>query len=295
MKNALLFPVLLLLPFMLVAQFATTQFNQFNRMWYENQLLTTDHQVHTAILPWRADEVAPFDSRFALLPDSSGTKQKTWLGRKLTHEHLFSFRSEDYELNIDPVVGMVYGNDSDALAYDAIYQNSRGVRVEGALGDRFSFYTTLVESQARFSAHVNQKAQRSRVVPGYWRRKNFRNEASDFAYAAGEIAYTAPKFFHFRLGRGKQFIGEGYRSMLISDNSVNYPFFRIETSVGRLKYVNQWAIMNDIREEVQLADEVFARKYLSMHYLSIYIGKRLNLGLFEGIMRGDSLNRYGID
>lgn len=296
MKNALLIPVLLLLPFMLTAQFATTQINQFDRMWYENQLLISDHKVHTAILPWRTDEVAPFDGRQVFLPDSSMSNQEmSWLRRKLTNEHLFAFRGEGYEVNIDPVIGMVLGNDSEAIDYNTIYQNSRGLRVEGELGDRFSFYTTVVESQARFPAHVNHQAQRSRVVPGYWRRKNFRDEASDFAYAAGEIAYTSKKFFHFRMGRGKQFIGEGYRSMLISDNSTNYPFFRIETTIGRLKYVNLWSIMNDIREEVQLADEVFARKYLSMHYLSIDIGNRLNIGLFEGIMWGDSLNRYGFD
>jgi hypothetical protein len=297
MKNILLLPVLLTLPFWLTAQFATTQLNQPERMWYENQLLRSDHNIHTAVLPWRTDEVSPFDSRQRLLDDSISRTSgvKNWLQRKLTNEHLFSFQGEDYIVNIDPVIGLVYGNESEAANYDVIYQNSRGLRVEGALGEKFSFYTTLVESQARFAAHVNEQSIDSRVVPGYWLRKTFRSNASDFAYAAGEVAYTPNKFFHFRLGRGKQFIGEGYRSMLISDNSVNYPFFRIETTFGRLKYVNLWAVMNDIRPEVELADEVFARKYLSMHYLSLNIGKRFNVGLFEGIMWGDELNRYGFD
>lgn len=167
--------------------------------------------------------------------------------------------------------------------------------MEGRLGQQFSFYTTLVESQARFAAHVNHLTLRSEVVPGYWLRKDFRERASDFAYAAGEIAFTASKFFHFRLGRGKQFLGEGYRSMLLSDNSVNYPFFRIETTVGKIKYVNLWAVMNDIRPEVALAEDVYAKKYLSMHYLSLNIGQRWNVGLFEGIMWGDELNRFGFD
>ena len=83
--------------------------------------------------------------------------------------------------------------------------------------------------------------------------------------------------------------------MLMSDNSVNYPFFRIETTVGKVKYVNLWAVMSDLRPEVALADDVYAKKYLSMHYLSINIGRRWNLGLFEGMMWGDELNRYGFD
>ena len=122
--------------------------------------------------------------------------------------------------------------------------------------------------------HVNELTSQNDVVPGYWITKGFKDNAYDFAYAAGEIAYTPNKMFHFRLGRGKQFLGEGYRSLLISDNSVNYPFFRIETTFGKLKYVNLWSVMNDIRDEVALADDVFAKKYFSMHYLSLNIGQR---------------------
>lgn len=289
--------ILFLVPLGLSAQFETTTLNQYDEQWYQNSLLRAGEEVHTAIRPYRVSEVQAYDRRLRFLADSVADEKGVfpWVKRKVWNEHLFAFSGEDYQVNINPVIGFMVGTESESATYDQIYQNSRGVRVEGQLGKQFSFYTTLVESQARFAAHVNQFTARSRVTPGYWLRKGFRDQAFDFAYAAGEIAYTPSKFFHFRLGRGKQFIGEGYRSMLISDNSVNYPFFRIETTIGKLRYVNLWSVMNDIRPEVELADEVFARKYFSMHYLSLNIGQRLNVGLFEGIMWGDELNRYGFD
>lgn len=288
---------LCLLPFVVQAQFATIPLNQVEQQWYENAQLQSDEVIHSSIRPWRRTEVQSFDRRLAFLPDSV-TQEKgllPWVKRKALYEHFLSFAGEDYVVNINPVVGFVFGNESESGLYNQTYQNTRGLRVEGMLGEKFSFYTTVVETQARFAAHINQVSLESRVAPGYWLRKRFRNFGNDFAYAAGEIAYTPSKFFHFRLGRGKQFIGEGYRSMLISDNAVNYPYFRIETTIGKLRYVNLWAVMNDIRPEVELAEEVYARKYLSMHYLSLNIGRRLNVGLFEGIMWGDELNRFGFD
>jgi len=279
------------------AQFATVPLNQAERQWYENDLGRQDNQVHTAVMPWRTAEVTPYSRRGELLPDSIAKQPGVgnWLARKIWSEDLFKFQGEDYTVTINPVVALMYGQESESANYDKIYQNSRGVRVEGQLGKKFSFYSTVVESQARFAAHVNAQALESQVVPGYWLRKSFRDFASDFAYAAGEIAYTPSKTFHFRLGRGKQFFGEGYRSLLLSDNSVNYPFFRIETTFGRVKYVNLWSVMNDIRPEVAIDNDVFAKKYLSLHYLSVNIGKRLNVGLFEGLMWGDELRRYGFD
>lgn len=279
------------------AQFETTPIDRMDRMWYENELLRKTTNTHTAIYPWRKSEVALYSRRSALLPDSIERVQqkRSWLYRKVWQEDLFTFEGDDHHITINPALAFAYGTESESTDYETIYQNSRGFHVEGRLGKHFTFYSTLVESLARFPAHTRRQTLNTRVVPGYWLTKGFRNSSFDFAYAAGEIAYTPNDIFHFRLGRGKQFIGEGYRSLLISDNSVNYPFFRIETTFGKVKYVNLWAVMNDTRREIAIDEDIFAKKYLSMHYLSINIGRRLNIGLFEGIMWGDELQRYGFD
>lgn len=293
------FTIIILISFstLLIGQYGLVQLNRAERGWYEGSLLKQSHNIHTGILPWRVDEVEQFDRRLDLLPDSSTilTEKKSWLYRKIWQEELFIFKGNDHFITISPSIAFEYGRETKSTNFETIYTNGRGLHIEGQLGQRFSFYTELVETQARLSAHLTLQTQQNRVVPGYWLAKGFRNAAFDFAYAAGEIAYTPNSIFHFRLGRGKQFIGEGHRSLLVSDNTVNYPFFRIETTFGKVKYVNLWAVMNDIRREIAIDEDVFAKKYFSMHYLSINIGKRLNVGLFEGIMWGDELQRYGLD
>ena len=292
LKNLFLF---ILLPYCASSQHQLLQLNAEERFWYENTLLRDTQQIHSSIRPWRTKELLPYSRKSDILPDTVLKKGGLgdWLVRKTLYEDLLSARGDDYYLTANPIAVFQGGNDAAGTTNPA-YRNSRGVRLEVALG-KVSVYSTLVETQARLPAHVQAFVQQNRgVVPSYWLSKSFQEDGRDYAYTAGEIAYTPNQNFHFRLGQGKQFIGEGYRSMLISDNTVNYPFFRMETSFWKFRYVNTWAILNDLRPSVQRGN-VFGKKYLSMHYLSINIGQRLNLGLFEGIMWGDELNRYGFD
>jgi hypothetical protein len=280
----------------LLAQYERVPVNQEERWWYENDLLTKKHQLHTAIWPYKRSEVDTFDRRKALLPATPDTTKGlvAFIKKKLLSEPLIPFNEADGRLNIFPVLALSAGT-SDGNTENRIFQFTRGLHLEGALGKKVSFYTTIAETQARFPLHVAQQTRISTVAPGYWRVKSLSRERFDFAYAAGELAYSPNQTFHFRLGHGKQFIGEGYRSMLISDNAVNAPFFRIETSLGkRFRYVNYWAVMNDIRREVE-TDGVFGRKYLNMHYLSFHLSPSINLGFFEGLMWGDEQGRYRLN
>ena len=278
------------------AQYELLQLTPTETRWYQNELLQSPPNIHTAIRPWRRSEIKTYNRRDELLKDSIAHPRKfwNWVGRKLYQEDFLKTSGQNYAITLNPVVNFSAGQDSKAEGYDYTYRNSRGARIEVALGDKVTAYSTLVETQARLPWHATDYIRKWRVAPGYWKTKVFRENAYDYAYAAGEVSYTPNELFHFRFGHGKQFIGDGYRSLLISDNAINYPFFRIETTFGRVKYINTWAIMNDIRPSVMVGD-IFAKKYLSMHYLSIGITPRFYLGLFEGNMWGDELNRYGFD
>jgi hypothetical protein len=98
-----------------------------------------------------------------------------------------------------------------------------------------------------------------------------------------------------QFGHDKNFIGNGYRSMILSDFSNNYLFLKINTRVWRINYTNLFAQMNaDIPAFV---DAVYPKKYFAFHHLSINVGRNLNLGVFEAVMfgRSDSTRRGSFD
>jgi hypothetical protein len=51
----------------------------------------------------------------------------------------------------------------------------------------------------------------------------------DFPLAEANLTFTASKHI-FELGYGRNFIGDGYRSLLESDGASPYPYFKINTN-----------------------------------------------------------------
>jgi len=90
---------------------------------------------------------------------------------------------------------------------------------------------------------------------------------------------------NFQFGNGKLFIGDGYRSVLLSDNSFSFPHLRFTGSFlkGRMQYtVVHAALQNMIRmREFSSPEGLFEKKAASFMYLSFQVNKKLQLGLFE--------------
>ena len=109
-------------------------------------------------------------------------------------------------------------------------------------------------------------------------------------------AYKINKFFTVLGGHSKNFFGDGYRSLLLSDNASSNPFFKLETSFASIKYVNLFQVLKDIYQ-IPGQQSANAIKYSASHYLSWNITKEFNLSIFETvIMQGkDSLSDRGFD
>lgn len=243
--------------------------------------------VHPAIQPRVATA-----SRVESSPgDTAG-----FLKRKLFHERLVAIRQEDYALSLDPVVNFQGGISTNQS--NPNYVNTRGFLLEGKIGPKVSFYSVFQENQGRFPSYLQTYRQARRVIPGQGSTvRGFGNGGVDYSLPAGGIAFDVNKHFTVSLGQGRHFFGDGYRSLLLSDFSFTYPFAKIETTFGPVKYVNLWAQMYDTRREERAPgyDNVYGKKYLSAHYLSINLGKRWNLGLFESIVLGDTTQNRGLD
>ncbi len=110
------------------------------------------------------------------------------------------------------------------------------------------------------------------------------------------FAYRPNRFFTFIGGNGKNFFGEGYRSLILSDNAKPAPFFKIETSFGNIKYVNIYNLWKDntINPEDKTLDQF---KYSAMHYISWNITRDFNLSVFEAVVwqSNDTLVNRGFD
>jgi len=242
---------------------------------------------HTAQKPYIYSEVNKYYDFEA--ENQTILKNKTsWLGRKWWNEHFISLKGKDYWLTVDPGVDLQIGKDFDADI--STYNNTRLVYTQGGIGRNISFFAVIYESQGRFAGYFNRYAESIKpdggnpaIIPGRGIAKEFKKDSYDYPVATGHVSYTPSKAFNIQLGHGKIFLGDGYRSLLLSDNASSYPFFKINTTFWKLKYTNTWMSLRDVRPEVTV-DGSFRTKFMSNHYLSYNITKRLNIGFFESVL-----------
>jgi len=250
----------------------------------------------TNIKPYRYEDATKYvnldaQKNILLLP------KKSWFGRKFFNEHMLIIQDKDYWFTLNPVADLQLGKDNSSLNYT--YNNTRAVQIQGGLGSKFNFSSTIYESQGRFASYINQYIKSHKpvdsngLVPGRGRSKSFHNNGFDYPVAEGYLSYTPNQFFNFQFGNGKNFFGNGYRSLFLSDVSSPYPYFKITTTFWKIRYTNLWLFLDDVRPEAQI-NGANTRKFVVMHHLSYNVNKRLNISLFESVISSNQ-NRSGLD
>jgi hypothetical protein len=264
--------------------------------YFEAPLHRIGDSTHTSIKPFIPQDLKTVIDSAQETQILRGERfEQKWIGRKVANEDLIAVRGNNFAFFINPAVNFTIGKDNN-WADEKPFVNTRGLRIVGNITPKFHFETEFYENQAIFPKYVHQYAADKAMIPGVGYTKNTANgigKAYDYQQAMGGISYQPSKFFYFRLGHGKHFLGDGYRSLLMSDNSPAFPYFQIMTTFWKIRYMNIWSQMLD---NTRLgADGTFARKYLSTHYLSYNITKRFNLSLFETVIYGDSIGTRGLD
>lgn len=260
-----------------------------------NQLGTNSH---TSSKPFTYAEVSKY-SDLSATNDKLMKNKTSWWGRKVWNENTVAIQGDDYWFTLNPVLDLQLGK-SDPSTTDFTYVNTRGVQIRGGLGSQLNFSATIYESQGRFADYFNRYAVSIRpsggnpaVIPAIGIAKDFKTDAFDFPSAEANITYAPSKHFDLQLGHGRNFIGDGYRSLLLSDGSSSYPYFKINTQFWKIKYTNIYTWMKDIRDEVTI-DRTYATKYTAAHFLSWNVNKKLNLGFFESVVWSNQ-NERGFD
>lgn len=258
-----------------------------------NQIGTNNH---TASKPFLFKDVSKY---YDLKSDAEKLHQdrKTLVGRKIWNEHMLRFQNEDYWFTFDFALDLQLGKDFNDNSADYTYNNTRAAIFQGGLGKHLNFYIVVYENQGRFAGYFNNWAASIRpdggdpaIIPGRGIAKPFGDDAYDYPVAEGYLSYSPSKYFNVQFGHGKNFIGDGYRSLLVSDVTSPYPYFKLNTTFWKLKYTNTWMSMRDVRPAVT-QDGSYRTKYMANHYLSLNVTKRLNIGLFESVIWENDNNR----
>ena len=198
--------------------------------------------------------------------------------------------SKDFTLRVNPVL-LLQGGRASRNTDGLRYVNTRGVQVEGTIDQRLGFYAFLTDNQQAVPLYVQNRIVRDNIVPheGFWKPYKSTPGQYDFFSARGYVTYAATKHVNVQLGHDRNFIGNGYRSLILSDYSTPYFFLKFNTRVWKLNYQNLFAELTARKEN---DDQVYPKKYLALHHLSLDVTPNFNIGVFESVVAGSASNRF---
>jgi Capsule assembly protein Wzi len=199
-----------------------------------------------------------------------------------TKPNFIEVNNKDLFLVVNPVLQV---HQALEPGYDqTIFLNSRGITTRGMIARKVGFSALITDNQERGPQFFQKQVDRYDAVPGVGFYKPFKKTGVDYFDARGYFTFNAAKFIDFQFGYDKNFIGNGYRSLFLSDWGNSYLFAKINTRVWKFNY--QTLFMELMPSFEKRGDTLLDRKYAAMHHLSMNVTKWLNIGLFEGVVFG---------
>ncbi len=247
------FPVflLLLLSFCVTIQAQSSIGLHPELQWQYARRAYANPEMHTMILPWNVADVVS--------PDS-----------------VCSNDAKKFQYFVHPLVGLNFSMGSpfrqgyEAGIHAGLSYKNLLVDVNYALMDR------------QFDGIDRAYIDSTGLIPHYDRYLSHHGDFFLYQSLNFSLSWTPIQYITLRVGKDRQFWGDGYRSLFLSDNAYSYPFLQAIFKVWHIKYIFMTSRMNDY----QLSEHFSTRhkKYTSMHSLSWNVTPNINLNLFEVII-----------
>lgn len=216
---------------------------------------------------------------------SFASRKSIWNKFYKTRANLFEVDQKDFFLAVNPVIQ--FQQSLEQHNNERIFLNSRGATLRGMIAERIGFYTYLAENLERAPGFVRDRTDSFRAIPGAGRYNVYKKTGWDYSDARGGITFNAAKYLDFQFAYDRNFIGNGYRSLFLSDFGSNYLFLKINTRIWKINYQNIFMEVNpQFPGAVRSDDILLDKKYAAIHHLSVNATKWLTLGLFEAVIFG---------
>jgi len=263
-----------------VSYYNNSQFNPYDKIVYQ-----PGTNIHTSVKSYQLSSIKKFADTDSVLYEGINRKtQKLNILQRALNDHLLQWKNEDVNIKINPLFNFEFGKEQEEGKNT--WTNTRGLFIEGTIGKKFYFYTDFLENQSVFPNYITDYIDDNNAVPGQGKRREYGNNGYDYAQSTGFVSYSPSKWFNFQLGQGKNFIGDGYRSLLLSDNSYSYPYFKFTAEFNKVHYHIMWAQLRDLNipKVLESNDARYYEKFSVSHYLTFNIGNRFSIGAFESVV-----------
>ncbi|HXB10111.1 MAG TPA: hypothetical protein VNW04_23470 [Puia sp.] len=194
--------------------------------------------------------------------------------------NFYEAEDKDFFVVVDPVIQQTQSYESSNK--QRVFLNSKGVTLRGMIANKLGFSAYLTDNQERGPGYFQERVAQYDAVPGAGYFKSFKKTAFDYFDNRASIYFNTWKYIDWQFGYDKNFIGNGYRSLFLSDYSAPYLFLKFNTRIWKLNY--QTIFMELINQHNTHTDYQYPKKYAVVHHLNVNATPWLNLGLYENVV-----------
>lgn len=280
------------------AAFAQVEYLPYNYQFYQKlneDAYSTQTLEHTALKPYFMDDSLLKFRYDTLMERNNDGKQHGWGYRKLFNEHLIEVKGTNSTFYADLLPDITVGkNFSDGKENTSLI--SYGAQFGGTVSNKFYYNFMYFGNQATFPEYISTYIKQTGVIPGQAKASTSGLNGYQWQYYTAVASYTPVKFLNITLGHDRTFIGDGYRSLFLSDYTSPYPFLKLTANLGNVRYMAMWAYMNDPIDLDSLGRQ--RHKWGVFHYLDWNVSKRVSFGFFDSVIwydRDDAGHYRGFD
>lgn len=283
MRKALIAIVLLLS--VTTAAVAQVDYQPYSYQFYQklnDDVYSTGNRLHTAMKPFFYDDTLLRHRYDSLMNIGNDGKPHSMAYQKLFNEHLIDSKGANSTFYADILPDVGIGRDFSGQVNTNT--TSIGAQFGGTVSNKFYYYVSGYYNSVLYPEYLSTYINQTGIAPGQAAARTYSPNGFDWTYYTAILSYTPVKYLNITLGHDKTFIGDGYRSELLSDAASPYPFLKLTGTLGNVQYMAMWAYMDD---PVAASNDVLnlpRKKFAVFHYLDWSVTNRISLGFFDSII-----------
>ncbi len=203
--------------------------------------------------------------------------------------NLIQSTNKNFFFALNPV--LQYTQSFDNASDQSIFSTSAGVTGRGVIAKKVGFNFYITGNKERNPKYVREWITKYNAVPGAPGYQYTDSNAVQYLDARGSLQFKVTKFIDVQAGYDRNFLGNGIRSLWLSDFSGNTLFLKLNTRIWKLNFENLYM---QLVPQFGIVNQSGAKKYLRINTLSVNATRWLNIGVFDAVVLGRK-NQFELD
>ena len=173
----------------------------------------------------------------------------------------------------------------DGYSKRLLTSSSAGLQMRANFNDNVTVCGTARGGRAWLPYFLDTVVKYNKVLPGIGQAYGSSRAGYAWSDFTGYVSWAPnhSKVFNIQAGRDRHFIGDGYRSVLLSDYAPAYWYYRMSARFWRMQYSVWYSWLKDIEQAAGIKNN-YRNKYGTFHYLSYNITDNFNVSVFENVV-----------